>query len=564
MEAAALGSLRLSGCGSMDTVQQIQSLFAEEMAVLFGILAVGAVLGKISFRGVSFGAAGVLFAALIFGHFGLKVPKDVMDLGLVLFVYAVGLQAGPSFFRTFKAHAMQFVIIGTIAVTAGALLTVGLTRYLNLPFDLAAGLYTGALTCTPALAGAIDAIERLSEAGGTSAAASVGYGIAYPFSMLGVVLLVHFLPRLFRRDLKAEETRWLAEQEAETPRLLEKRFIISNPNCFGVRMDELVAHRVGNVTICRVRRGDHVMAAAPDVILREGDIVQVVGLKDELEKMRLVLGEETETPVEATQKVISREVDVTEHSLAGRKIGDLHAWTKYGVVITRLRRNSVEITPRGRIALMLGDTLRMVGDRDGVNQFASLLDTKHHKVEETNMVPFLVGLILGVSIGSIPVELPNGMTIKLGVAGGAFVVSLLVGHFGRIGPWRIHVPAAAKNLSRELGLMLFLAGAGTRAGSRFMEVVSQHGWSLFFAGAAITVITVTVGVSVMHFAYRMPVLSMMGALSATMTNPPGLGAANSRTDTDLPTLSYASVYPVALIFKILLAQVLVEVLRGLS
>jgi len=224
----------------------------------------------------------------------------------------------------------------------------------------------------------------------------------------------------------------------------------------------------------------------------------------------------------------------------------------------------LEITPTGNVTLEMGDQIRVVGDRDAVLTFVRLVQGTVRKVEETNMVPFLTGLLLGIALGSLPIRLPNGLTVKLGIAGGAFVVSLLVGHFGKIGPLRMYVPTAAKNMCRELGLMLFLAGAGTAAGARFIEIVNDQGWQLLLAGALVTVLSVLAAIVVMDRIYHMNLLATMGALCACMTNPPGLGAANAQTDTDLPALSYASLYPVALIFKILMAQALVEILVRLT
>ena len=238
----------------------------------------------------------------------------------------------------------------------------------------------------------------------------------------------------------------------------------------------------------------------------------------------------------------------------------MRAWESYTVVITRIRRQGLEIAPTGNATLEMGDSLRVVGERAAVENFVNLVHGTPRKADETNMVPFLIGLFLGILLGVIPINLPNGVQIKLGAAGGAFLVSLLVGHFGGIGPFRLYVPAAAKNLSRELGLILFLAGAGVNAGSQFVQILQQQGVSLLVAGALITFLSVLAGLLVMQLVYHMNLLSMMGSLCASMTNPPALGAANAQTETDLPTLSYASVYPVALIFKILLAQALVEVL----
>jgi putative transport protein len=537
----------------------MQDLLAEQMLVLFAILAIGSWLGQLSWRGLSLGAAGVLFTAMVFGHFGLGVPKAVQDLGLLLFVYAVGISAGPRFFRAFRRHGMRYVLIALITVTTGALATVGVALLFNLPGDLAVGIYTGALTCTPALAAAVDVVERSLPAAG--ATVSVGYGVAYPFSMISVVLLVQFLPRLLRRNLPKEEASWQVERSAETPELQVKTYRLTNPNCAGKRVAEINPHRMAQANISRVKRGEKVFAAGPDVTLELGDVVMVVGPLEELEKLQLLLGEETQERMDVNTTVLSMDVEVIEESLTGKTLASMRLWEQYTLVITRIRRQGLEIAPTGNATLEMGDQIRVVGDRDAVEIFVKLVHGAPRRAEETSMVPFLIGLVLGVVVGSIPVNLPNGITIKLGMAGGAFIVSLLIGHFGKIGPFHMYVPAAAKNLSRELGLMLFLAGAGTNAGAQFIGVLQAEGWQLLVAGALVTIISVAAGLLLMDRVYHMNLLATMGALCASMTNPPGLGAANAQTETDLPSLSYASVYPTALIFKIILAQILVEALH---
>jgi putative transport protein len=535
----------------------MSALLGQDILVLFAILTIGSWIGQLSIKGLSLGTAGVLFAALIFGHFGFTVPKGIMDLGLLLFVYAVGLQAGPRFFRTFQRHGIQYVIIAVVTVGVGALATVAVAYWLKLPPTLASGLYTGALTCTPALAAAVDAVERISP--GASANVSVGYGIAYPFGMIGIVLLVQFLPRLLRRNLHQEEAAWLEQKSIESPSLEARQYRVSNPNCDGKKVSEINPRRMSLANISRIKRGDRVFAARPDFVLQVDDVVMVVGAPEELGKMSLLLGEETSERMDVNADLLSVDVEVTEADLAGKKLAEMRVWELYTVVITRIRRQGLEIVPTGDVALELGDNLRVVGDRAAVESFVTQVHKHPQKAEETNMLPFLTGLLLGVILGSVPINLSNGIQVKLGTAGGAFLVSLLVGHFGGIGPLRLYVPVAAKNLSRELGLMLFLAGAGTTAGAHFVQVLQQQGISLFIGGALITILSTLAGLLLMARIYHMNLLSMMGALTACMTNPPGLGAVNAQTEIDLPTLSYASVYPVALIFKIVLAQILVGI-----
>ena len=326
-------------------------------------------------------------------------------------------------------------------------------------------------------------------------------------------------------------------------------------------MAEINPHRMALANISRVKRGEKVFAAGPDVKLELGDVVMVVGPAEELEKLQLLLGEETHERMDVNTTVLSMDVEVAEESLTGKTLASMRLWEQYTLVITRIRRQGLEIAPTGNATLEMGDQIRVVGDRDAVQSFVKLVHGAPRRAEETNMVPFLIGLVLGVVVGSIPVNLPNGLTIKLGMAGGAFIVSLLIGHFGKIGPFHMYVPPAAKNLSRELGLMLFLAGAAPTPGHSSSSVLQAEGWQLLLAGALVTIISVAAGLLLMDRVYHMNLLATMGALCATMTNPPGLGAANAQTDTDLPSLSYASVYPSALIFKIILAQILVEVLH---
>ena len=534
------------------------TLFADQMLALFTILALGALLGSFTWRGISLGTAGVLFVALVFGHYGLSVPKVVMDLGLLLFVYAVGLQAGPRFFRMFRKQGFRYVIIGVAVALTGALATLGLAYLLNLPDDLAAGLYTGALTCTPALAAALDVFARLLPA--TSAAVSVGYGIAYPFSMIGVVLLVQFLPRLLKRNLPAEEQSWLAERQAEMPSLVVKQLLISNQNLDGKSLRELDPHRLAHVNITRVRRGDQVSMVTPDFVLHLGDVLMAVGPHSEMEKIKLVLGEETEVPMDMNTSIATQDLELNSARFVGKTLAELQIWENYGVIITRIRRQGLEISPVGSMLLEIGDGLHVVGDRANVQEFIKKAGGDTRKAEETNMLPYLLGLVLGVGLGLIPFHLAAGVDVKLGTAGGAFLVSLLIGHFGRIGPLRLYVPAAAKNLTRELGLMLFLAGAGTTAGAQLVQVIQKQGWSLLLAGAGITVLSVAVGLFLTIKVFKLDTLGTLGALTASMTNPPGLSAANNQTATDQATLAYASVYPAALIFKILFAQILVTLL----
>jgi putative transport protein len=294
-----------------------------------------------------------------------------------------------------------------------------------------------------------------------------------------------------------------------------------------------------------------------------GDLVMAVGQEEELDKLRILLGEETNERMDVNAGVLSVDVEVLEEALTGRTLAQMRVWEQFTLVITRIRRQGLEIVPHGNVTLERGDGIRVVGEKSAVESFVRLAQGSPRKAMETSMVPYLIGLLTGVLVGLVPVPVGQGVTLKLGMAGGVFITSLLIGHFGRIGPFRLYVPPAARNLTRELGLMLFLAGAGTNAGAHLVEVLQDQGWILLLAGAAITTLAALAGLVVVVKIYELNLLSAMGALTAAMTNPPALAAAASQTETDLPALSYASTYPVALIFKILVAQALVEIFRHL-
>jgi putative transport protein len=537
-------------------------LLTEQLLVLFAIMALGIWLGRLSLRGWALGNSAVFFAGLAFGHFGMTIPEPIVDLGLLLFLYAMGLQAGPRFFRSFRKQGRQIVMIAGAAVVAAGAATVGLAALLDLPYALAAGLFTGAVSSTPSLAGAVEAVSRTDPS--QAALVSVGYGTAFPLALIGVPLVIQFVPRLLRRDVKAAEAGWLEAQLAEVPPLATRQFEVTNPNVDGRRICDLDAHRLSQVNISRVRLAGEegrVVLGAPDVVLHRGDVVLAVGAPAELEKMRLLVGQSVEVPMAATAQSQSRDLYVSEMKLAGKRLMDLHVADRYNVIITRIRRQGLEIAPVGTTTLELGDTLRVVGEETALAQFAELVSGDARRIDETNMLPFIIGLVLGIGLGMIPIRVTDDLTVRLGAAPGAFLVSLLLGHFGRIGPFRLYIPSAAKNILRELGSMLFLAGLGTNSGAQLQEVFEQQGLQLFAAGLAITLVALVVTLLLAHTYFKMNLLSTMGLLCGVMSSSSSLAAVSSKTSTEVPAVTYATAMPVVLIFKIIAAQILVQVVR---
>jgi len=529
-------------------------LIKNELFMLFLILALGYWIGHLSIRNISFGSAGVLFVGLLFGHFGISIPKEISDLGLVLFVYSVGLTVGPRFFRMFRKQGLKYIFIALVVSVMGCITTFAVAFLWKIPAGIASGLFTGSLTNTPALAAAMEMFQKI--AADKVSSVSTGYGISYPFGMISVVLVVQFLPLFLKSNLNKEEQNFLNAEKVDFPDLFARQYQVTNPGIIGKTLAQINPNRHIQVNVTRIHRHDQSSLADPNEMLNEDDVLLAVGSDLELEKLHQIIGTELEKKIDFGTKIEAIDLEVTNSVFVGKKIKYLDFRRKYGVTISRIRREDIPITPSGNVLLEMGDIVRVVGLKTDLQQVISNLRGNVQKVNETNMLPYLVGLCLGVLLGQVPIPLANGSVLTLGSAGGAFVVSLLLGHFRKIGNLYLYVPTAARNFGRDFGIMLFLAGVGTLAGSKIAPIIKETGITLLLAGMIITVVTIATLLFLMLVVFKMDTLSTMGSMSAAMTNPPALGAANSKTKTNLPALAYASVYPAALIFKILFVQIL--------
>lgn len=531
------------------------------LITLFAIIAAGMLIGSIRIRSVAMGSAAVFFTALIAGHLRFTLPGELTELGLALFVYSVGLQVGPRFFGILRARGGAFLTVGLVATSAGALMTWLLAKLLELPAHLAAGVYCGASTCTPALAGVLDSVRRHDPSGVD--AASVGYAASYPFSVFAVVLTVQLLPRLLRTPARTAASQYQREQLSRMQPLEECAFRVTNPNCIAMSITEFQALHLSNAVICRIKHDGEIAAARPDTQLNHGDVVLAVGTPAELAKLEHILGTVAAEPMyDPTGNVASEQVVVSHRKAIGSTLRELRIWERFGVVVTRARRDGIEMTPRGDFILELGDVLRLVGARLDVHAALAELGRQERRLDETALVPFAAGLAIGAAVGQIPIHLPGNLDLRLGLSGGVLLVALLLGHFGHIGSLRVYVPNAAKQFARDLGLVIFLAGAGTGAGGALVPVLRSVGPVLLVAGASVTLTMVAVSALLMYKFFGWNLLYGAGALSACMTNPPGLAAATNMSDTDAAAVGFASVYPVALLGKIVFATLLYLIMRG--
>lgn len=532
------------------------NLAANSQFILFSILFLGAIFGSLSVRRISLGPSGVFLVALVFGHFGFKLPREVMDLGLAIFIYAVGTQVGPQFFKVFRKDGWRFVVVALVMVFVSIIATIGIIFALSLPPVLGIGMYTGAVTNTPSLAIAVDMLEK--HHAGDGAIVTSGYGIAYPFSVIMSVLFVQLLALVLRRNTRKEEEGWVRDQKKMNDTLSVEQYRVSNPAIFGKRLVDLRVHDLGRINFTRILRGDAEYLATPDFILLRDDIVTAVGDKEALQKYSAHIGPTREIHL-LDASVVAWDIPLAASDFSGKNFEELQVWEAYHVVVSRIFRKGAEIAPLGDTVLERGDILHTVGERRDIMNFEKIIGTADAKSYESSMIPFFFGLAAGLALGAIPLVLPNGNSITLGSAAGVLIVSLFLSRFKKIGPWEMYIPTAALNIIREFGIVLFLGGAGLIAGAKFAEVFQTYGIKILLASACITIVTLLSGLGALLLMKR-DILTILGSLSAGMTQPAALSAARAQAKTELPMIAYASVYPFAMIARVIMVQVLVYVL----
>lgn len=526
-------------------------LLAEhQILTLFTVLLLGYLIGGLRVAGFSLGVAGVLFAGLLLNALNpeIKLDSSIYELGLALFVYAIALASGVHFVQSLNRTGLVRNLLVLAALGLGAGLTLLLGRMLELPAALTAGLFTGALTNTPALATVIAAAGGRAELGDPV----VAYSIAYPMGVIGLMLAMFAMQRVFRPDIAAEAKALNFANEE----LVSRSVLVAQTQ--PLTIEQLQHERHWRVVFGRVSHAGHMELAHAGDVLEAGDIVSVVGAPADVAEVVAALGSEHSTPLEADRSVLDfRRIFVSSKEVAGRTLADLNMNGNYGALVTRVRRGDRDIVPDGKTVLELGDRVRVVAPRERMGEITRALGDSYRQLSEIDLKTFSLGLVLALLVGSIPLPLPGGTTFTLGVAGGPLVVGLLLGALERTGPLVWNIPYSANLTLRQFGLAIFLAGVGLRSGSRFAEaIVSAQGLYLFLAGTAVTL---TAAFFTLAFGYRVlkiPFSLLTGVLSGVGTHPAVLAYAGEKMENEVPEIGYASVYPAAMLGKILLAQLI--------
>lgn len=553
-------------------MEWLTQLFTNESVARTVILlslvgAVGTALGKIRVWGVSLGIAGVLFAGLVLGHFKFTLDHHVLEFvrefGLILFVYTLGLQIGPGFFGSLRKRGLSLNLLAVTIVILGASVAAGWIMLGRIETPAGVGLLSGATTNTPSLAAGQQALKQLGAPVDASAMQGMAYAVAYPFGILGIILTMLLIKAVYRIDVKKEVAAAEAANAPTAPKPSTRNFEVRNANLAGLPLAKIPGLTGMKVVISRFSREGLVDVARPETALRIGDILHAVGPEEGLEQLRLVVGAEVSLDLKAIPGLVTnRRLLVTKSDVFGQPLAEITTFAQHQVVITRVTRGGMEFTPTPSFRLQFGDILMCVGEPPQIDAVAAVVGNSPKALEAPQPIPFFIGILLGVIVGSIPLVIPGlPAAVKLGLAGGPLVVAILLSRKVNTGALIWHMPPTANHMLREVGITLFLAAVGIKSGEKFLEVLSGgDGVRWLIYGAVITTLPLLIIGFLARAWKKMNYAEICGLLAGSMTDPPALAFAQQVTESDVPAVAYATVYPLVMLTRVFSAQLVVFLL----
>ena len=527
------------------------------------VISLGVMFGRIKVRGVSFGIAFVLFAGIALGHFGFsadeKVVEFIKDFGLILFVYSIGLQVGPGFFSSFRRAGLTLNMLAMAVVFLGAVTTLTIHYLTGISLPMLVGVMSGAVTNTPGLGAAQQALEQIWITPDIPEI-SLGYAVAYPFGVLGIILTMIMIRVLFKVNTKEELDMYKRDQNPEEKMPDAISIMVTNRDLFGVSIREIPGIIEHSFVISRVLHNGELVIAGPDTIVHEKDIILVVAAKAIIPDIIRRTGVKSNLDLTAMSgKLVSRRILVSNKNVFGKSLGSLKLRTRYHINITRVYRSGIEFLGSPEIRLQPGDRLTIVGDEGSIEKLTNEIGDSVRRLEEPNLIPIFIGILFGVLLGSIPFKIPGVLhPVKLGLAGGPLIVAILLSRYGYRLQLVSYTTPSANYMIREMGIVLFLASVGITAGEKFIpSLLTGDGFIWMAYGAVITLLPVlTVGLAGRFF-FRRNYLEMCGMLAGSTTDPPALAFANTIADSEAPAIAYATVYPLVMFLRIFLAQLMI-------
>ncbi|MGN0200527.1 MAG: putative transporter [Candidatus Cryptobacteroides sp.] len=536
--------------------------------LLFAIvITAGLCLAKLNFKGITIGSTWILFVGIVMGHFGFlpnaRVLAFMKDFGLILFVYSIGLQVGPGFFSSFKNGGVKLNLLAVGLVLMAAITAFVIHLVSGESLQTMVGVMSGAVTNTPGLGAAQQTLIDVKGSGSETSVLASAYAVAYPIGVLGVLALLILLKAVFKVDLEREAEQ-IEAQSSTADGARRMHCAVSNPAIVGKRIADVLDEELKNeMVISRIMRGGEEFVPNQDTVLKEGDKVLIVTTQKCVDRIRIVFG--AEVPMHLDDWIKGRKgapqlirLGITKTDLTGKKLGDILFKLQYSVSVTRVVRSGVELVASPELRVQVGDYLQVVGDKEGIDAIAKLVGNKASALDKPNLLPIFLGIAIGVVFGCIPISLPGiPQPIKLGLAGGPLIIAILISCFGPRAHITTYTTQSANMMIREIGISFFLAAVGLGAGKTFVSSLMAGGWWWILYGAIITIVPVLVISLLARYVFKLNFYQICGLIAGGTTNPPVLAFAQNAYGSKYVSVNYATVYPLSMFMRVLVAQVMI-------
>ena len=551
----------------------LQQLFTEpsiaQSVIIYGlVIASGIWLGRIRIAGISLGITWVLFAGLIISYTGVEIEKStehfIKEFGLILFVYSIGLQVGPGFWASLKKNAMTNNLLALAVVATGVLITVILYYTSHNHISVMAGVMSGAVTNTPGLGAAQAAVSDLYITGTDKSLITLAYAVTYPLGVFGIIGSLLLLKKIFRVNIAEEQELHRKLEVLRANRPVSIHLQLENKQLVGQPLRKIFELLKEPIVVSRMYHNGEIITPTPDIELAQNDVLLIVASKQEVEQLKLLVGPVSNMNLKTAKEsdLISRHIVVTRAAVTHKRLGDIPELQQHDFTLTRLSRAGIEMVPHGDIFLQLGDTVKVVGTEEGVEIVADALGNSLKRLEAPDLAPIFMGIVMGVILGSIPFHFPNmPVAVKIGMAGGPLIVALILSRFGNLFYLNNYTTNSANLMIRELGISLFLASVGLSSGKNLSDAFSDgSGLGWIAMGIAITIIPLLLVGFIAHKFFRKTYFEVCGLLAGASTDPPALAFATKLAGNDIPSVTYATVYPLTMILRIVAAQLLILLL----
>lgn len=537
-----------------------------QTVIIFGlVIAVGVWLGRLKIFGISLGVTWVLFMGLAISYAGIHVNKEtehfLREFGLILFVYTIGLQVGPGFFASLKKNAIVTNGLAASVVLLGVTIVILFFYFSGTPMPTLTGIMSGAVTNTPGMGAAQAAAKDLQLPAETSSMITLAYALVYPFGVFGIIGSILLLKLIFRVNLDKERELHRKLDAIKSNRPVSVHLKLENKQLFGKQLREVFELLKDPIVVSRIFQSGEISTPTPQTILHEGDVLLIVAHKEQVQMLKLIIGEESKMDLkEAPQsELISRIITVTQPDVTHRRLGDLSALHQHDFTLTRLNRAGVEMVPHGDIILQLGDNLKVVGTKDGIEAVTKAVGNEMKRLDVPDLAPIFFGIILGVVLGSIPMFFFNmPVPVKIGLAGGPLIIALLLSRYGNKLYLNQFTTYSANLMLRELGITLFLASVGLSSGANLHTAFEGgNAWMWIGMGLTVTMVPLIVVGLIAHYGFRKTYFEICGILSGASTDPPALAFSSQLAKNEVASINYATVYPLTMILRIIAGQLLI-------